>query len=166
LLQLLELCGGQQSVSSLTTGECQPSQESIIRSPKISGLKLCGLHAEIFLSPKGYREGDLANRGRCCTGDYAMEGSPTGAQRDLDNPIWLKVIWNRIFKELPPSTRIRLSLTSLMMGQTMRGYRPNFGTKFGWSLWSKMMGTSGHLRYSGVMGETAMTSQAEFLLPP
>jgi hypothetical protein len=42
----------------------------------------------------------------------------------------------------------------------MRGYRPGFGTKSGWSLWSKVMGTSDHLRYSRVAGETVMTSRA------
>jgi hypothetical protein len=63
------------------------------------------------------------------------------------------------FRKLPPSMRTRLSLTSLMMGLTMRGYRPGFGTKFRWSLWSKVMGTSDHLRYSGVAGETVMTSR-------
>jgi hypothetical protein len=56
--------------------------------------------------------------------------------------------------------RTQLSLTSLTMGLTMRGYCLGFGTKFGWSLQSKVMGTSDHLRYSVVAGETAMTSQA------
>jgi hypothetical protein len=64
-----------------------------------------------------------------------------------------------MFKELPPSMRIRLSLTSLTMGQTMKGYRPDYGTKFGWLLRSKVMGTSDHLRYSEVAGETVMTSR-------
>jgi hypothetical protein len=45
------------------------------------------------------------------------------------------------------------------MGLTMRGYRPGFGTKFRWSLRSKVMETSDHLRYSGVVGETVMTSR-------
>jgi hypothetical protein len=65
-----------------------------------------------------------------------------------------------MFRELPPSMRTRLSLTSLMMGLTMRGYHLDFGTKSGWSLWSKVMGTSDHLRYSGVADDSAMTSQA------
>jgi hypothetical protein len=42
----------------------------------------------------------------------------------------------------------------------MRGNCPGYGTKSGWSLRSKVMGTSDHFRYSGVVGETAMTSQA------
>jgi hypothetical protein len=45
--------------------------------------------------------------------------------------------------------RTWLSLTYLMMGLTMRGYRPGFGTESGWSLRSKVMGISDHLRYSG-----------------
>jgi hypothetical protein len=65
--------------------ECQhwPSQESVVRSLEIGGLKLYCLCAEFFLSPKGYSKGDLADRGRCCTRDYGMEGSPTGAQQGL-----------------------------------------------------------------------------------
>jgi hypothetical protein len=54
--------------------------------------------------------------------------------------------------------RTQLSLTSLMMGQTMRGYNAVFGTKSRWSLRSKVMGTLDHLRYSGVEGETVVTS--------
>jgi hypothetical protein len=42
----------------------------------------------------------------------------------------------------------------------MRGCCPSFDTKSGWSLWSKVIGTSDHFRYSGVAGETAMTSRA------
>jgi hypothetical protein len=54
----------------------------------------------------------------------------------------------------------QLSLTSLTMGLTIRGYRPGFGIKSRWSLRSKVMGTSDYFRYSGVVGETAMTSRA------
>jgi hypothetical protein len=88
------------------------------------------------------------------------KGVQLGHIRDLDNPIWSKVFKNRMFRELPPSTSTQLSLTSLMMGLTMRGCRPSFSTKSGWLLRSKVMGTSYHLRYSGVAGETAMTSRA------
>jgi hypothetical protein len=65
-----------------------------------------------------------------------------------------------MFRELPPSMRTRLSLTSFTMGQVMRGYRPVFGIKSQWSLWSKVMGTSDHFKYAGVVGETAKTSRA------
>jgi hypothetical protein len=47
-----------------------------------------------------------------------------------------------------------------MMVLTIRGYWPDFGIKSRWSLRLKVMGTSDHFRYSGVAGETAMTSQA------
>jgi hypothetical protein len=63
-----------------------------------------------------------------------------------------------MFKELPPSTRTWLSFKSVMIGLTMRGCYPGFGTKSGWSFRLKVMGTSEHLRYSGVVGETTMTS--------
>jgi hypothetical protein len=81
-----------------------------------------------------------------------------GHNGDLDNPIWSNVFKNRMFRELPPSIRTRLNLMSLMMGLTIRGYRLGFGIKSGWSLWSKMMETSNHFRYVGVVGETSMTS--------
>jgi hypothetical protein len=83
-----------------------------------------------------------------------------GHSVDLDNPIWSKVFKNRMFREMSPSTRTLLSLTSLTMGLTMRGYYPGYGTKSAWSLWSKVMGISDHFMYSGVAGKTAMTSQA------
>jgi hypothetical protein len=89
-----------------------------------------------------------------------MERNPTGHNIDLNNPIWSKVFRNRRFWGLALSMRHRLSLTSLMTGQTLRGYYPTFGTKSEWSLRSKVMGTSDHLTYSGVAGETAMTSRA------
>jgi hypothetical protein len=49
---------------------------------------------------------------------------------------------------------------SAMMGLTMRGYLLGFGTKSRWSLWLKVMGISDHFSYSGVVGETTMTSRA------
>jgi hypothetical protein len=61
--------------------ECQPSQEKVVYSLKISDLKLYSLRAEIFLSPEGYRKRDLTDRVHCCTKDYAMERSLTGAQQ-------------------------------------------------------------------------------------
>jgi hypothetical protein len=91
-------------------------------------------------------------------GTMPWKGARLGCSKDLDNPIWSKFFRNRMFRELPWSTRTQLSLTSMMMGQTMRGYHVGFGTKSGWSMQSKVMGTSDHLRYSGVAGEIAMTS--------
>jgi hypothetical protein len=44
-------------------GECQLSQESVVRSIKIGDLKLYSLHAEIFLSPDGYEKRNLIDRG-------------------------------------------------------------------------------------------------------
>jgi hypothetical protein len=64
-----------------------------------------------------------------------------------------------MFRELSPSRRTQLSFTFLMMGLMIRGYRPGFGTKTGWSLRSKLMGNSNHYRYSRVAGETVMTSR-------
>jgi hypothetical protein len=78
----------------------------------------------------------------------------------MESPIWLKVFRSRMFKELPPSTRTWLSLTSLTMGPTISGFQPSFGMKSVWSLRSKVMGTSYHFRDSGVAGAIAMTSRA------
>jgi hypothetical protein len=50
-------------------------------------------------------------------------------------------------------------MSSLTMGLTIRGYRPDFGIKYEWSLRSKVMETSDHFRYSRVAGETDMTYQ-------
>jgi hypothetical protein len=88
----------------------------------------------------------------------SWKGARLGHNIDLDNPISSKVFRNRMFREQLPMMRTRLSLTSLMMGQTMIGYHPGFAIKSRWSLQSKVMGTSDYLRYSGVVVETAMTS--------
>jgi hypothetical protein len=60
-------------------GECRSSQESVVRRVKIDDLKLHSLYAKIVLSPKGYGKSDLTDGGCCCTRDYTMERSPTGA---------------------------------------------------------------------------------------
>jgi hypothetical protein len=93
-------------------------------------------------------------------GTMPWKGARLEHNRDLDNPIWLKVFRNRMLKEVPPSARTRLILTSFTMGQTMRGYNPGIGMKSRWSLQLKVMGTLDHLRYSGVAGETTMISRA------
>jgi hypothetical protein len=54
-----------------------------------------------------------------------------------------------MFSVVPPSMRT--------MGLTIEGYRPSFRMKFGWSLQSKVIGTSDHFRYSGMVGPIAMT---------
>jgi hypothetical protein len=54
--------------------------------------------------------------------------------------------------------RTQLSLMSLTMGLTIRGYQADFGMKSEWSLWSKVIRTSDYFRYSGVVGSTTMTS--------
>jgi hypothetical protein len=57
------------------------------------------------------------------------KGGQLVCNKDLDHPIWSKVFKKRMVRELPPSMRTRMSLTSLMMGQTLSGYHPDFGTK-------------------------------------
>jgi hypothetical protein len=64
-------------------GERRSSQESIIRSLKIGYLKLYGLSAKVFLSPESYGKSNLIDEGCYCTGDYAMEGGLTSAQKRL-----------------------------------------------------------------------------------
>jgi hypothetical protein len=69
--------------------------------------------------------------------------------------------------ELPPSTRTRLSFTSLTMGLMMRGYRLSFGIKSEWSMQLEVMGTLDRFRYSGVVGlDYHDLSGCEFLLHP
>jgi hypothetical protein len=110
-------------------GECWPSQESIVSYLEIGALELYVFCVEIFSSSEGYEKSDLTNESHNIA---------------LDNPIWLKVFKNRIFRELHPSSRTLLSFTSLTMGLTMRGYHPDFATKFRWSLWSNIIGTLDH----------------------
>jgi hypothetical protein len=93
-------------------------------------------------------------------GDMPWKGAWLGCSVDLEIPIWSKVFKNKMFRVLPLLTRTQLSLTSLMMDLTIKGYRPDFGMNSGSSLWSKVMGTSDHFRYSGVAGDTAMTSRS------
>jgi hypothetical protein len=53
------------------------------------------------------------------------------------------------------------------MELTIRGYHPGFGTKFGWLLRSKVMGTSDHFRYSGGSERDRHDlSGYEFMFPP
>jgi hypothetical protein len=82
-------------------------------------------------------------------GTMPWKGARLGRSIALHNPIWLKVFKNRMFRELPISMRTWLSFTSLMMGLTMRGYHPGFGTMSGCSLRSKVMKTLDHFKYSG-----------------
>jgi hypothetical protein len=60
-------------------GECRPSQESVVRSLKISHLELYSFSSEVLPSPEGYGKRDLTDGRRCCTGDYTMERNLTGA---------------------------------------------------------------------------------------
>jgi hypothetical protein len=110
---------------------------------------LYALDAEVFPSAKGYGKDDLADGGATAPGTMPWKGAQLGHSRDLGNSIWLNVFRNKMFRGLPPSMRTQLSLTSLTMGVTISRYRPGFGTKSGWSLGSKVMGTSYHLRYTG-----------------
>jgi hypothetical protein len=88
-----------------------------------------------------------------------MEGARLGSNIDLESPISSKVFKNRMFKRLHPSSRTWLSLMSLTMGLTIRGYQPSFRMKSGWLLRSKVIGTSDHFRYLGVADPTTMTSR-------
>jgi hypothetical protein len=62
-------------------------------------------------------------------GTMPWKGDRLGHNIVLDNPIWSKVFKNKMYRELPPMPRTRWSFTSFMMGLTMRGYHPGFGTK-------------------------------------
>jgi hypothetical protein len=97
-------------------------------------------------------------------GTVPWKGARLVRRTDLDNPIWSKVFRKRRLRELPPSTSTQLSLTSFTMGQTTRGYCPDFGIKSKSSLRSKVMGTTDHLRYSRVVGLTSQAVSFCFLL--
>jgi hypothetical protein len=101
-------------------GECRPSQESIVRSLKISDLKLYSLRAEIILSLVGYGKRDMTNGGSYCTRDHS---------KDLDNSIWSKVFRNRMFRELPPLARTRFELDILDPGANYERIPPRLWHK-------------------------------------
>jgi hypothetical protein len=89
------------------------------------------------------------------------EGAQLGCSRDLDNPIWSKVFENKIY--IQGSTDIdedSVELDILDNGANYEKIPPWRWQKVGVALWSKVIGTSDHLRYLGVAGETAMTSWA------
>jgi hypothetical protein len=76
--------------------------------------------------------------GVAAPGTIPWKGVQLVHRRDLDNPVWSKAFRKRRLRELPPSTSTQLSLMSF----------------------TKVIGTSDHLRYLGVAGPTAMTSWA------
>jgi hypothetical protein len=67
-------------------GECRLSQESIVRSLKISHLELYGFSSKVLPNPEGYRKRDLTDGCRCYTGDYTMERGLTGVQKRSRQP--------------------------------------------------------------------------------
>jgi hypothetical protein len=139
-------------------GECRPPKERVVCHLEISYPELHVLSSNVLSCPEGHEKSDLPDGATAALGTILWKGARLGHSAHLDNPIWLKVFKNRMFRELPPSIRTRLSLMSLMMELTIRGYGPDFVIKSGWSLQSKVMETSSHFRYSGVAGDTAMTS--------
>jgi hypothetical protein len=98
------------------------SRKCIVCRLKIGYLKLHVLGAEVLPSLKGQGKSDLADGGHCCFGTFSWKGARLTRSTDLESSIWSKVFKNRMFRELPPSTRFRFSLTSLMMGVTISGY--------------------------------------------
>jgi hypothetical protein len=67
-------------------GECRLSKECIVCHFEIGYLKLHILGSEVFPCPEGHGKSDLADGGRRCSGDYAMEGSPVWTQRRSGDP--------------------------------------------------------------------------------
>jgi hypothetical protein len=110
-------------------GEHRSSEEHIVCRFKIGYLELHVLGAELFLSSEGHGKRDLADGVAATLGTILCKGAQLKHSTDLESPIWSKVFKNRMFKELPPLMRTRLSLTSLMIGLTIKGYRPSFGMK-------------------------------------
>jgi hypothetical protein len=118
------------------------------------------LSTEVFLSHEGYWKRDLTDRGCCCSRDYALEWSPTGVHCGCRQTHLVECLQEQDVQRATSIDEVSVELYIVDDGLVMRGYRPGFGTKFGWSLWSKVMGTSNHFRYSEVVGETTMTSRA------
>jgi hypothetical protein len=60
--------------------ECRPPEECIVCYFKIGYLESYVLGVEVLLSPEGHGKRNMADGGRCCSGDYSVEGSPTRMQ--------------------------------------------------------------------------------------
>jgi hypothetical protein len=71
-------------------GKGRSSKESVLRHLKVSHLKLQVFSTEIFLSRKGHGKGNLTDGGSCCTMDYVVERSPTGARCRSGQPHLVK----------------------------------------------------------------------------
>jgi hypothetical protein len=86
------------AVSKLATSNCIISMRKFCRVLKVMGrtIWLMGVAAALGTMP--------------------WKGAQLECIKDLDNLIRSKVFRNKMFRELPPSMRTQLSLTSLMMG--------------------------------------------------
>jgi hypothetical protein len=62
-------------------GEPWPPGQCIVCHFEIGYLKQYVLSSDVLLCPKGHEKSDLADGGRCCSGDYSVEGSLTRTQR-------------------------------------------------------------------------------------
>jgi hypothetical protein len=55
-------------------------KDAVVRRLEVGYLELQIFSTEAFLSPKAYGKRDLTDESRCCTRDYVVKWSPTGAQ--------------------------------------------------------------------------------------
>jgi hypothetical protein len=89
-----------------------------------------------------------------------MEGSPTGVQQGPRQPHLVESLQEEVVPGAASIDEDSVELDILDDGANCERIPPGFGTMSGWSLQSKVMGTSNHLRCSRVASETVMTSRA------
>jgi hypothetical protein len=141
-------------------GECWPSQESIVRSLKIGHLELYIFSSKVLPSPEGYGKRDLTDGRCCCTRNYTMKRSPTGAQKRYKQP---HLIESHQKKEVEGAASIHkhsVELNFLYDGADYQGILPRLWYKVRVVTAIEGNGDLGLYKVLRVVGLTAMTSRA------
>jgi hypothetical protein len=92
--------------------------------------------------------------------DYAMERGPTGAQQCSGQIHLVEGLQEQDVQWAAPIDKDSVELDILDDGANYERIPPQLWDKVRVVTAIKMMGTSDHLRYFGVVGENVMTSQA------
>jgi hypothetical protein len=110
-------------------GECWSSLESIVCSLKISHLEPYSFSSEILPSPKDYRKGDMTDGRHCCTGDYTMKRSPTGAQKRSRQPHMVESHQKKVVEGAASIYEHSVELNILYEGVDYQGIPPRLWYK-------------------------------------
>jgi hypothetical protein len=110
-------------------GEHWPSQESVVRSLKISHLELYSFSSKVLLSPEDYRKRDMTDMRRYYIGDYDMERSSTSAQKRSRQPHMVKCLQKKEVEGAASIHEHSVELNVLNNGVDYQGIPPRLGYK-------------------------------------